>query len=126
MPNSNNHHRLLYNPSSHLKQTFQKLGAQYDLLFFFESTCPEAQVLAQNLYSFNIVHNWQTWAISLDAKGLTHFPSTLTAKDLWRKFDIAVHPALVAIHRKTKQHHVIAYGAASIESIEQNILTLLP
>jgi conjugal transfer pilus assembly protein TraF len=106
------------------EKIIKDLAKEYGLFFFFKSDCPYCFEFAPIVKEFANIYGWQVLAISSDGKKLEEFPNSVLDNGLIEQWQIAVFPALFAIHPKTSRVIPIAYGLSSIEDMEKRIVAL--
>lgn len=98
------------------------LAQKYGLMFFYEGAKLTSQATAENIKNFAKKYNWKLYGISMDDTVLSNIENQINGKSLAQHFKITLFPSLFVVDPNSNEIYPIAYGMASQEKIEQNIL----
>jgi len=108
---------------AHRKDLLKILSKDYFLLFFFKSTDPYSENVAEVVQLFAITNNWKYKAVSLDEQGLPNLPAFETDKGISAHFGLQVTPSLFIVNPTDNQAYPVGAGLITVSEIEENIET---
>lgn len=105
------------------KELLHKLSKDYFLLFFFRSTDPYSEKVAEVVQLFATTNNWKYKAVSLDGDGLRNLPAFEADKGISAYFGPQITPSLFIVNPTENQAYPVGAGLVTVSEIEQNIET---
>jgi len=107
------------------KKVIQNLSQDYGLFFFYSSSCSYCHKFAPIVRYFSEMYGWKVLAISLDGGAIDEFPDAIPDNGLAQKWNIQALPSLYAVNPETEHVIQVAHGMASIDEMENRILSLV-
>lgn len=124
---TNNLAKQVESDQTHLfeENAIRQLAKNYQLYFFYRSTCPYCQRFAPIVRDFAASYGFNTLAITTDGISLPEFPDSYADQGESQIYGITVEPALFMVNPITHKAIRIATGLTSQDEIKQNIVALL-
>lgn len=97
----------------------------HGFFFFFSGACKYCHIFAPVVKQFSRKYGISVLAISMDGSVLPDFPKAQLDNGAARAFKVAQFPALFAVHPKSKRVIPVAYGALTLNQLEENVLRVM-
>ena len=102
-------------------EKIKQLSENYGLFYFFDGSVA-SQAFAKVVKKFAKRHNWTVVAVSVAGVSIDEFAYALPDNGISETFGVKALPSLYVIDSRSKQARAVAFGMASLEDIERNIL----
>ncbi len=103
----------------------RSLAKDYQLYFFYRSTCPYCQRFAPIVKDFGTTYGFNILPISTDGIPLPEFPDSYTDQGEAQIYNVTVEPTLFLVNPSTHKAIRIATGLTSQSEIKKNIMALI-
>lgn len=115
-----------YDHYRHLEkaQAIKKLAGTNGIMFFFRSDCPYCHAMAPIMRQFAEQYGVKVMPVSLDGKGIGHFPNPLPNNGVAERLGVQNVPAVYIMDTKTRQFKPIGFGVMSQSTLEDRFLTI--
>lgn len=100
----------------------RQLAGENGILFVFRSDCPYCHTMAPIMKDFATMYGVKVMPVSLDGRGINHFPNALPNNGIAQRLNITSVPALFVMDTKTKQFKPIGFGVMSQSTLEDRFL----
>lgn len=104
------------------KALIKQLSLDYGLFFFYEGESKASQAFGLVVQEFVHKHAWEVLAVSTDGHLLEGFKNNQVNNGIAEKWSVQHYPALFLVNPKTTHIVPIAFGLASLDQIESNIV----
>lgn len=102
----------------------RQLAQNYQLYFFYRSTCPYCQRFAPIVKDFAETYGFNVLPITTDGISLPEFPDSYINQGESQIYNVTVEPTLFAVNPVTHKAIRIATGLTSQSEIKKNIVAL--
>lgn len=99
-------------------ETFAK---QYELFYFYRSTCPYCQRFSPILISFAKRYGVNIIPITMDGISLPEFPNSPRDSGESAQFHVTVTPSVIAVNLRSQKAYPVVYGLTSETELRDNI-----
>lgn len=115
-----------YDHHRHLEkgQAIKKLAGTNGIMFFFRSDCPYCHAMAPIMRQFAEQYGVKVMPVSLDGRGISHFPNPLPNNGIAERLSIQHVPAVYIMDTKTRQFKPIGFGVMSQSTLEDRFLAI--
>lgn len=112
---------------THLKEEriVRSLAKNYQLYFFYRSTCPYCQRFAPIVKDFSTTYRFNILPITTDGISLPEFPDSYPDQGEASIYQVTVEPTLFLVNPVTHQAIRIATGLTSQSEIKKNIMAVV-
>lgn len=107
------------------ERTVHSLAKNYQLYFFYRSSCPYCQRFAPIVKDFATTYGFNILAITTDGIPLPEFPDSYADQGEAHIYQVTVEPTLFLVNPVTHQAIRIATGLYSESEIKKNIMAIV-
>lgn len=105
-------------------QQLKKLAKNHGLIFFFKSDCQYCHAMAPTLKMLAGQFGIEVLGVSLDGKGIPHFPNPRDGRAQGAAWGVTRVPALFIGSKDTAEHAPIGFGMMALSEIVNRIFVL--
>lgn len=100
----------------------KQLAGSNGILFVFRSDCPYCHAMAPIMKDFATLYGVKVMPVSLDGRGIPHFPRALPNNGIAQRLHVQSVPAIYIMDTKTKQFKPLGFGVMSQATLEDRFL----
>lgn len=115
-------HQYDYQRQQQKQAAIRKLAGENGILFVFKSDCPYCHTMAPIMKQFADLYGVKVMPVSLDGRGISHFPQALPNNGIAQRLHVTSVPALFVMDTKTRQFKPIGFGVMSQTTLEDRFL----
>ena len=104
----------------------RRLSQQYGLVFFYNGGDRVSQAFGQIVQQLGKKYDWEVYGVSCDGILLDGYLNNQTDQGMASEFGLTRFPALFAVNPGSNEVVPIAYGLASLDKVEDNLILRFP
>lgn len=104
------------------QEAIRKLAGENGILFVFRSDCPYCHTMAPILKQFAATYGVKVMPVSLDGRGIGHYPNALPNNGIAQRLNITTVPAMYVMDTKTQKFTPIGFGVMAQTTLEDRFL----